>query len=127
MSTTTTDPVRTADAKRVSEWRPIYIDDCFGPLHVPVETRGVSEGKVTVHPSLRLLAEALAAVRRPSLRRGHSGTGGFRAIGTAEPSTTWRRSIHVAADWLPERRRTSLVSKVRRQRACLNASLCGPP
>lgn len=55
----TTDDVRTDDAKRVSDSQPIYIDDCFGRLHMPVEIPGcqrgsgvmygLNEGKVTGH------------------------------------------------------------------------------
>jgi len=88
---------------------------------------GLNEGKVTGHPSLRLLAEALADAGYPSLRFGCSGTGGCRDIGTAEPWTTRQRNIHVAADWLRERRGAPLVSRVRRNRARLSASLCGNP
>jgi hypothetical protein len=133
----TTDDVRTDDAKRVSDSQPIYVDDCFGRLHMPVEIPGcqrgsgvmygLNEGKVTGHPSLRLPAEARAAAGYPSLRFGYSRTAGSRDIGTAGPWTTSQRNIHVAADWLRERRGASLVSNGGRHRARLSASLCGNP
>jgi pimeloyl-ACP methyl ester carboxylesterase len=119
MATLSMFETRPGDAKHVPCSRPVYVDGCFGWLHAPVANRSsdiavllcpaLKDDKVTGHRSCRLLADALAAAGYPTMRFDLAGTGDSRDIAPAEPWTTWRQNIHVAADWL---RRQSGASRI---------------
>ena len=118
-TSTSTDDIIAHEANHAPGSWPIYIDECFGWLHMPVGTRGAStavllcagfkEDKVSGHRSLRLLADALATAGYPTLRFDYAGAGDSRDIGTTEPWATWQQNTHVAADWLRQRSGASRI------------------
>ena len=91
--------------------QPITVDRCFGWLHVPAASisaktavllcSALGDEGLTAHGQFRRLAVSLAMAGYPTLRFDYAGTGDSCDMDLASDVwTTWRKSVHIAADWL---------------------------
>lgn len=104
------DAARETRRPQADMW-PVAVDGCFGWLHVPADGASaetavllcttLGDEGLTAHSQFRRLAHSFAVAGYSTLRFDYPGTGDSSETEPGgEVWATWRKSVHVAMDWL---------------------------